>query len=130
MKIVTAAVIVRNGHVLVTRRAPGEKLAGLWEFPGGKLESGETLQQCLARELKEELGINVSVGDIVAESEYHYDHGTIRLVALRTEILSGNLELTVHDRAEWVAPAAFERLPLAPADLPIARTLKELGDAL
>lgn len=126
MKTVTAAIIVKDGYVLATRRASGQSLAGHWEFPGGKVEPGETLAQCLARELKEELGLDVSVGEVIAESEYHYDHGAIRLIALRTEILEGTITLTVHDEAKWVLPTKLEDLQLAPADIPIARALREL----
>jgi len=126
IKTVTAAIIVKDGCVLATRRARGQSLAGFWEFPGGKVEPGETLAQCLVRELKEELGLDTSVGEIVAESEYHYDHGAIRLVALRTKILDGTICLTVHDEAKWVPPYRLEELALAPADIPIARVLREL----
>lgn len=127
MKTVTAAVIFKDGYVLATRRGPGQSLAGNWEFPGGKVEPGETLAQCLARELKEELGLDVSVGDVIAESEYQYDHGAIRLIALKTEIVAGTLSLTVHDRAEWVLPSRLEELQLAPADIPIARVLRKMS---
>lgn len=126
MKTVTAAIIYDAGRVLLTRRAPGEKLAGLWEFPGGKVEPDETLEQCLTRELLEELGLEVSVGGVVAESSYTYDHGSIHLVALEATILRGPLTLTVHDQAEWVFPHALDQFPLAPADIAIARAVQEL----
>jgi 8-oxo-dGTP pyrophosphatase MutT (NUDIX family) len=70
MQNVTAAVIYNNGKVLLTRRAPGEKHAGWWEFPGGKIEEGETPEQCLARELTEELGIETVIGRLAAESVF------------------------------------------------------------
>lgn len=126
MKTVTAAVIVRDGLVMITRRAEGEKLAGLWEFPGGKQEPGETLQACLARELKEELGLDTKIGSVLAETEYHYDHGSILLVAMKTEVLGGELRLTVHDRLEWVRPNELQGFQLAPADVPIAKRLAQL----
>ncbi len=126
MKTVTAAVLVKNGRILITRRGPGESLAGYWEFPGGKVEPGESLEQCLARELKEELGLVISVGDVLAESEYHYEHGAIRLIAMKAMLQSGTILLTVHDEVKWVLPAELEALNLAPADIPIAQRLKEL----
>lgn len=133
MKTVTAAIIYDTGRVLLTRRGPKEKLAGLWEFPGGKVEPEETLEQCLTRELREELGLEVSVGDVVAESVYTYAHGAIRLVAMEAKILRGQLTLTVHDQAEWVLPNMLEQFSLAPADVPIAsavhRLLAERGKA-
>ena len=66
MKQVTAAIIIQNGNVLLTRRSPGESLPGYWEFPGGKIEDGETPQVCLERELKEELCITTKAGQIIA----------------------------------------------------------------
>ena len=130
MKTVTAAIIVEEGKILIARRAPGEKLAGMWEFPGGKVEGEETLVDCLTRELREELGVSVSVGPIVAESVYEYPHGSIRLIALRTRILAGTLSLTVHDQVDWVAPDNLLRYQLAPADIPIAiDILGEFGQA-
>jgi 8-oxo-dGTP diphosphatase len=126
MKTVTAAIICDAGRVLLTRRGPAEKLSGLWEFPGGKVEAEETLEQCLTRELLEELGLEVSVGGVVAESVYSYAHGSIRLVAMEATILSGHLTLTVHDQAEWVLPEAFVQFALAPADVPIATAVQRL----
>jgi 8-oxo-dGTP diphosphatase len=126
MKTVTAAIIWDAGQVLLTRRGPGENLSGLWEFPGGKVEPAETLEQCLTRELLEELGLEVCVGNIVAESIYTYDQGAIRLVAMEARILNGQLTLSVHDKAEWVPPHALEQFALAPADIPIAQAIKKI----
>ncbi|EAX47152.1 NUDIX hydrolase [Thermosinus carboxydivorans Nor1] len=63
MKEVTAAIIINDGKVLIAQRAENQKLAGKWEFPGGKIESGETPEECLIREINEELGINIEVND-------------------------------------------------------------------
>ena len=126
MKIVTAAIIVDDGRVMITRRREGEKLAGAWEFPGGKVEPGETLQDCLVRELREELGVITEVGQVLAESEYHYEHGSIQLVALDTHIISGEITLTVHDKIEWVRPDDLLNFSLAPADISIAKHLAKI----
>ena len=123
-KLVTAAILRRGNAVLLTRRAEGEKLAGLWEFPGGKVHEGETPEVCLARELKEELALECAIGEKVAESEYHYDHGAFRILAYEAEIQSGTLKLTVHDRAEWVEIKELLNHNLAPADIPIAEALQ------
>jgi 8-oxo-dGTP diphosphatase len=125
LKTVTAAVIVQDGRVLIVRRKPGQKLAGMWEFPGGKVEAGETLESCLARELLEELGLTVSVGPVLAESIYNYDHGSIRLVAMKTTVRDGTISLSVHDRIAWVHPEDLNSFSLAPADIPIADRLQE-----
>lgn len=125
MKLVTAAIIYQDGKVLLTRRGPGEKLAGFWEFPGGKIENGETYQECLTREIKEELNLQIEVGEVLTTSTYKYEHGEIHLIALEAWILSGSIELTVHDKYEWVAPTDLVFYKLAPADIPIVEQLTE-----
>jgi len=123
-KIVTAAILRRGDTVLLTRRSKEEKLAGYWEFPGGKVHDGETPENCLARELQEELALTCTIGAKVAESNYHYDHGEFTVLAYDAEIQSGELCLTVHDRAEWVGVDALLDYNLAPADIPIAEVLR------
>ncbi len=130
MKEVTAAIIFKGDRVLLTRRKQGQALEGLWEFPGGKIEPGETPQVCLEREIQEELGVHIRAGDIVAESDYHYGHGAIKLIALTAEMTEGQLSLQVHDKAEWVPLHRVLDYALAPADIPIARQLKEIKDAI
>lgn len=120
MKVVAAAIFFDGDRVLLARRGPDEKLAGYWEFPGGKVEEGETLHDCLVRELQEELGLNIRVLDEIAVSEYHYGHGAIQLVGLRAEIIGGQVLLTVHDAVEWVQIDQLTDYHLAPADIPIA----------
>ena len=73
-----AAAIIRSGEeILLTRRKPGEKLAGYWEFPGGKIEENETIQQCLEREIHEELNIYINAGKVITSSIHTYKHGKI-----------------------------------------------------
>lgn len=124
IKIVTAAVIFDGTKVLLARRGPGEKMAGYWEFPGGKVEAGETLQECLVRELREEFGFSSQVFEIIAESEYHYEQGAIKLIGLRAEILEGEIIATVHDAVDWVEISCLTEYLLAPADIPIALKLQ------
>jgi len=130
MKVVTAAIIQDQGRFFLARRGPGEKLAGLWEFPGGKVEPGETLQECLKREIKEELGVEAIVGNVVTESHFKYEHGEILLVALQTEIMGKDIKLSVHDREDWLFPEQILALELAPADIPIAKFLMESKNGL
>lgn len=120
MKKVAAAVVYLDGTVLVARRAPGEKLAGMWEFPGGKLEADETPQHCIVREIQEELGVGSIAGDILTESVFTYPGGTIRLIAVELTLNSTNFVLQVHDRVEWCTPCELLSYELAPADIPIA----------
>jgi 8-oxo-dGTP diphosphatase len=123
MKLVAAAIAFQDGRVLVTRRAPGEKLAGLWEFPGGKLEATETPQSCIVRELREELHIDAEAGDVVAESIYEYPGGAIKLIGVAVSLATSDMKLTVHDAVDWVLPSELLGFELAPADIPIAEEL-------
>ena len=123
MNEVTAAVIIENGSVLLTRRRSGEHLAGYWEFPGGKIEPGESPQRCLEREIVEELGIRIKAGGIITESAYTYDHGAIKLVAIESKVLGGTITLSVHDAYAWVPLDKILDYDLAPADIPVARKI-------
>ena len=123
MKNVTAAIIERDGRYLLARRAPGQNLAGYWEFPGGKVEANETFEDCLARELMEELNLETQVLDHFCDSVYHYDKGSINLLAYRVQILGGQMKLSVHDQVDWFKPQEMLTLNLAPADIPIATRL-------
>jgi 8-oxo-dGTP diphosphatase len=125
MKTVTAAIAIRDQSVFLARRAEDQKLAGFWEFPGGKVEPKETLQECLVRELREELGVSSKAGSVLCESIYHYDHGSIRLVAIETEFQSTTFKPTVHDQLDWVSLGELLDRRLAPADVPIAEFLVE-----
>lgn len=117
---VAAAIITRaDGAVLLARRAPGRTHAGLWEFPGGKLEPGETPQECLARELREELGVEVEVGAYVASGAA----GPVILLGYRARIVAGQLALTDHDAVAWVQPADLAAYAMPPADLPVVAAL-------
>ncbi len=123
MKNVTAAIIEHDGRYLLARRAPEQNLAGYWEFPGGKVETDETFEDCLARELMEELNLETQVLDHFCDSVYHYDKGSINLVAYRVQILGGQMTLSVHDKVDWFKPQEMLTLNLAPADIPIAKRL-------
>jgi mutator protein MutT len=123
MHLVTAAIIKREGRVLIARRSPNSKLPGQWEFPGGKVEEGESLEKCLRRELLEELGIDVEVGNHFMASDYHYTHGSFRIESFEVNWIGGELTLIDHDKVEWVLVGDLEKYPLLPADVPIARSL-------
>ena len=121
---VTAAILEHNGQILIAQRKVSDRLSGMWEFPGGKLESGETPEECLKRELHEEFGIEVYVGHFVAESIYHYDHISICLVAYAATLLGGRLEPADHDDYRWVTTSELDQYEFAPADVPFVRMLK------
>ena len=116
MRQVTAAVIVENGRLLLTRRGPGGTLPGCWELPGGKVEPGESLQECLTRELQEELAMEANIAGVVATTTYRYDHGAFEMYALETTRCS-DFTLHVHDMFLWATSDEIIDLELAPADI-------------
>lgn len=126
MRQVTAAVIIERGRLFLVRRAAGESLAGYWELPGGKMEDGESLRACLQRELAEELAMTATVGQELARTVYHYEHGSFEMVALRTE-RHGGFELSVHDAHVWVSAEDAAELQLAPADIELIDQLIASG---
>lgn len=126
MTQVTAAVIIEDGRLLVARRAPAEKLAGYWELPGGKVEVGETPQECLKRELSEELDMISSVGELLTSTLYHYEHGSFEMLALRATRHS-ELSLQVHDEVRWITRDDLDALQLAPADVELIALLRDAG---
>ncbi|HOQ01884.1 MAG TPA: 8-oxo-dGTP diphosphatase MutT [Acetivibrio sp.] len=122
---VTAGIIIDNDKVLITRRAPKENFAGGWEFPGGKIEINETPEECLIRELKEELNIVVCVGKLCAEVAYDYDDISIDLIAFYCTIVEGEIQMSVHDKYKWVKINDLLKYNLLPADIPIAKKVME-----
>ena len=120
MKQVAAAIALSGGRVLVTRRADGQTLEGFWEFPGGKLEAGETPQECIVRELAEELCIKATAGDVFTDTIYAYPGGLINLIGVLVMLKDTDFKLTVHDAYQWVEPLELLTMNLAPADVSIA----------
>ena len=124
MKEVTAAIIIKDNKVLIAKRALGENLAGKWEFPGGKTEQGETPQECLKREIREELEVNIEVLDFFGESVYAYHSGIIKLMAYWCKWISGEFTLNVHSNLAWVNRQELDLYDFAPADVPLVDMLK------
>lgn len=125
---VAAAVILDRGKFLSAKRSAGKHLAGHWEFPGGKIEPGETPEQCLNRELKEEFTIESEIGEFVAESIFDYGDKRIRLLAYKVKHISGEFQLVDHDEIRWLPIEDLDSLKWAPADLPIIEALKKQSD--
>lgn len=127
IKEVMAGAFIDNGAILIMRRAPFMSCAGSWEFPGGKLEAGESHAACLARELREELGIEAEIGEFLTENSHEYDFGIVHLSVYRILSWQGEISLSVHDDMRWVPIEELAAFPgLLPADLPVARTLERM----
>ena len=124
MKKVTAAILIKDGKILIAKRKADDRQANKWEFPGGTVEQNETPQACLKREIQEEFGINVSVGRILGESIYHYDHGSIKLLAYRVHWKSGKIALNDHADYRWVSAKQLVEYDFAPADIPFVEKLQ------
>jgi 8-oxo-dGTP diphosphatase len=124
---VTAAILIENGRVLIARRRPGASQAGMWEFPGGKVRPGESPAQCLKREIQEELGIEIAVGEFFGESVYAYEDKTIRLLAYRVRAEGGEMSRNDHAELAWVAIADLGRYRFCPADVPFTEKLRKLA---
>ncbi|NNC87769.1 MAG: (deoxy)nucleoside triphosphate pyrophosphohydrolase [Akkermansiaceae bacterium] len=124
---VVCAVIVKDGRVLLCRRAAGSHLAGQWEFPGGKVEDGEGPEAALDREIREELGCRVEVGRPFVPVEHHYPEIAIRLRPYRCRLLDGAPEALEHEEIAWFAPGDLAEAGLAGADEGVAAQIGDLS---
>ncbi len=125
---VAAAVIERDGKVLIAKRKRGSRLELKWEFPGGKIEEGETPEQCLERELLEEFCINTETGSHITNCLYSYKEVTINLMAFHSRYISGDFILNDHEEIAWVSLHQLPDFTFCEADLPIISTLMEKSD--
>ena len=121
--IVAAAVIEADGRYLITRREKGH-LEGLWEFPGGKLRPGETLPECLQRELKEELGVEVTVGEKLETVTWSYPERTVVLHFFYCRLASSQVTPYEGQAFAWVTPDELERYQFPPADASLIARLR------
>lgn len=122
---VSAAIIERDGKVLIAKRSSTSSLPNKWEFPGGKVEVGESPEECLARELLEEFEIFVTISEFLAESVYQYDKKTVRLIAFRVHYDGDITVMNAHDDVKWVPVEELLDYDLAPADVTIAREVQK-----
>jgi 8-oxo-dGTP diphosphatase len=122
MKQVTAAVIEKDGLILIAQRKGGA-LAGKWEFPGGKMEPGETPEVCLRRELREEFEIDAEIGAFVCASRFEYKHLPIELLVYRARHVAGDFKLNDHAAIAWVPRAELAGYDFSSADIPAVQLL-------
>lgn len=121
---VVLAWLVRDGRVLLTRRPPGTPLAGLWEFPGGKVEAGETPQAALIRELEEEIGVTVTVGAEIACTQFAYPDRTVELHLYRCTLETGEPRPCQVAAARWVSLTELRDCPMPPANSALLNALR------
>ena len=119
---VVAAVIKDNDRIFATARGYGE-YKGWWEFPGGKIEEGETPQQALVREIREELTAEIEVGDLIKTIEYDYPTFRLSMDCFWAEIKAGHLELKEAEAAKWLNKSEFETVKWLPADLELVNSI-------
>lgn len=120
---VTAAVLRKDGRVLIARRKKGKHMGNKWEFPGGKIDPGETPEECLARELDEEFSIRARIGRFLLSTRFQNDEVSLELLAYEAEHLSGDFQLREHEEIRWVLPEEAVQFDLADSDRTIAQEL-------
>jgi len=122
---VTAAVIRREGRVLIGRRRREDRFGGLWEFPGGKIDSGEKPAAALRRELREELGLEVRVGNLLCSSRVGGPFPPIELMTFEVEVVRGEPHAHEHEELRWVEPGDLGDYEFPALDQPVVRLLQK-----
>lgn len=117
--VVCALIVNDRGEVLAAQRSASMDLPGKWEFPGGKLDSGETPRQALVREIQEELDMSIAVQEELPASVHRYEKKSVRLIPFVCSILSGNISLKEHQAYGWFKHTELAALDWAEADIPI-----------
>ncbi|WP_100401367.1 (deoxy)nucleoside triphosphate pyrophosphohydrolase [Bacillus sp. FJAT-42315] len=124
---VVGAVIVEEGKILCAQRGEGKTLSLKWEFPGGKIEQGESPEEALRREIEEEMRCQIEIGEQVEHTVYEYDFGIVHLTTFFCRIVEGEPVLTEHVAVKWLAPHELASLDWAPADIPAIEKLSQLS---
>lgn len=121
---VVAAVIVRDGSLFATQRGYGD-FKDMWEFPGGKMERGETPQDALVREIREELDAEITVGDLIKTVEYDYPAFHLKMHCFLCSLKSDDIVLKEHEAARWLSKKNLRSVNWLPADLSVIETLEQ-----
>lgn len=125
--LVVAALIKKDNNVLIARRSTGdENVLGKWEFPGGKVEPNETEEHAIEREIKEEFELDIKANKYITNNVCEYPTKTVDLRLYECEYISGEFKLHDHSEYKWVNINKLLNYDLAPADIPLAKYLKEL----
>ena len=121
---VSAALIFRDGQLLITQRHAASHLGGLWEFPGGKREAGETFEQCLVREIREELGVAISVGELFEEVRHDYPEKSVHLKFFICQLISGEPQPLDCAAVKWIEKSGLDAHEFPAADAQLLVRLK------
>jgi mutator protein MutT len=124
-KVIGAAVIWRDGKILIDRRKPGGTMGSLWEFPGGKVEPGETISDCILREIREELGITIAVGEPLITIEHTYDTFVVVLHVHHCQHVEGEPQTIECDEIRYVTVDELDQYEFPAANVEIINALKQ-----
>ena len=124
-RAVVAALIYKGDRFMICRRPEGKARAGMWEFVGGKAEQGESLEEALVRECREEIGVTVEVGEPYMTVEYDYPDIPVRLTLFRAVVLEGEPTPMEGNAIQWITPEEIPSYVFCPADKPIIKRLQE-----
>ncbi|MFK7693056.1 8-oxo-dGTP diphosphatase MutT [Paenibacillus sp. HJGM_3] len=125
INVVGAVIFNDNSEVLCALRSQSMSLPGMWEFPGGKIETGETPQQSLIREIQEELDCTIEVSELIADATHEYPTVIVRLITYRSAIIQGTPVPKEHEKLIWLPLTELDSLNWAPADIPTIHELKK-----
>lgn len=123
---VVGAVIIEDEKILCAQRGTMKALPLKWEFPGGKIEAGESPQEALQREINEEMRCKIEIGEQIEQTTYEYDFGIVHLTTFYCKLIEGKPVLTEHVAIKWLSPKDLHSLDWAPADIPAIEKLSKL----
>lgn len=121
---VVGAAIIHDGKLLAMQRSEKMTLPGLWEFPGGKIEKGESAKEALIREIQEELALEIEVEENITTTAYEYDFGIVKMSTYRAKMKSEHFVLKEHAQYRWLSPNEVMTIEWAPVDIPTAKILE------
>ena len=127
---VVGAAIIEDGKILCAQRGPSMSLPLKWEFPGGKIEPGESPEEALVREIREEINCNIEIANKIERTSYEYDFGIVHLTTFSCRLKEGKPVLTEHTAIKWLEPKELGTLDWAPADIPAMEKLSGMGNLL
>ena len=127
IEVVAAVIFDEQGRIFATQRGYGE-WKDWWEFPGGKMEAGETPKQALKREIREELDAEIEVGELLRTIDYDYPTFYLTMHCFKCRLADGHMTLLEHEAAKWLLPAELQSIRWLPADEEIIQDLKQYGN--